>query len=555
MKRKAIYLDINADLAVALNKLQQNDADEMILVIPRGSVLFNSVVNLKILQSNIPPEKSLAIVTMDKTGQSLANQVGLKVYKNITAKDGDINDSDNIMAQSVDIKTDVEPEIEPDAEPELKPELDNRSKIDLINSQTSKPKIKFESNRKLPTSNLSNVRSKSDSPFLTKSIILGRNGLLIVFITLAFMVLGGVIYFVLPKATIDLDIKSEPFIHQFKLVLANKEDLNAAGQNVFKGRFVEVTKELIKTFPATGFENKGNPASGFITIYNYTRTIKGLIPETRFVSPDELVFRIKEEVLISPATVGSNGSLIPGRSRIKVVADTGGVDGNLPIDVKFTIPGLGSTGVDLVFAKSTDPFTGGTDNKVKIVLQEDIELARESISKNVFLDTELELTELVKKSEELIVPLIQNDIIDSIPSVAAGAKREAFDLKIQVRSWTLLPDKNQLEDIISNTINNIIPSNKSLTPQTLKSARVVMDNADFLMYIIDFSVEINGLIASKLDKSEISGSVSNRLPSDATKMLESIQEIVSHKIVVWPFWVKRLPILENNIKINFSYIN
>ena len=549
MKRKAIYLDINADLAIALNKLQQNDADEMVLVIPRGSVLFNSVVNLKILQSNIPPEKSLAIVTMDKTGQALANQVGLKVYKNITAKDGGTDDSDNFMAQSVDIKTDIE------SEPKLELEHEPKIETDLINLQASKPKIDFKYRRKLPISTLGNIRQKLDSPSLAKPIVLGRSGLLAVFIALAFMVLGGVIYFVLPRATIDLDIKSEPFVHQFKLVLADKEDLNTAGQNVFKGRFIEVTKELIKTFPATGFENKGNPASGFITIYNYTKTIKGLIPETRFVSPDGLVFRIKEEVLISPATVSSSGSLVPGRSKMKAVADTGGIEGNLPVDVKFTVPGLGSTGVDLVFAKSTDPFTGGTDDKVKIVSQEDIELARESISKNVFLNTELELIELVGKSEELVVPLIQNDVIDSIPSVAAGAKREAFDLKIQVRSWTLLPDKNQLGDIISNTVNNIIPSNKSLTPQTLKGSRVVMDNADFLMHTIDFSVEIDGLITSKLNKSEISGSISNRLPSDAAKMLESIPEIISHEIVVWPFWVKRLPVLENNIKINFLYIN
>jgi len=549
MKRKAIYLDINADLAIALNKLQQNDADEMVLVIPRGSVLFNSVVNLKILQSNIPPEKSLAIVTMDKTGQALANQIGLKVYKNITAKDGGADDSDNLMAQSVDIKTDIE------SEPKLGLEHEPEIETDSTNLQVSKPKINFKSRRKLPISALGNIRQELDSPSLTKPIVLGRSGLLAVFIALAFMVLGGVIYFVLPKATIDLDIKSEPFVHQFKLVLADKEDLNAAGQNVFKGRFIEVTKELIKTFPATGFENKGNPASGFITIYNYTKTIKGLIPETRFVSPDGLVFRIKKEVLISPATVSSSGSLVPGRSKMKAVADTGGIEGNLPVDIKFTIPGLGSTGIDLVFAKSTDPFTGGTDDKVKIVSQEDIELARESISKNVFLNTELELIELVGKSEELVVPLIQNDVIDSIPSVAAEAKREAFDLKIQVRSWTLLPDKNQLGDIISNTVNNIIPSDKSLTPQTLKGSRVVMDNADFLMHTIDFSVEIDGLIVSKLNKSEISGSISNRLPSDATKMLESIPEIVSHEIVVWPFWVKRLPILENNIKINFSYIS
>ena len=546
MKRKAVYLDVNSDLASALSKFSHSEGDEIVLVVPKGSLIFNSVINLKILKSNAAQQnKPLALVTMDTIGRAMAKQVGLKVYKSLTSEE-EFNPQDETTIP-------VEEASAPSQPSKLTPEPPKQP-------PAFTPMQKIERRRRAPQSSLYKEIASNDAvaptpPPATAKINKSRAGMMFIFVFLAILVLGGVVYFVLPRATVSLEVKAESFVHQFRLVLADEEDLNIAGQNVFKGRFVEVTKELVQTFQASGSENKGNAASGFITIYNYTQTMKGLIPETRFVSPDELVFRIKEEVLISPATTNSAGTLVPGRTKVKVVADTGGTDGNLPADTKFTVPGLGSVGIDLVYGKNDEPFTGGTDNKVNIVSQEDIEAARESISKNVFLDTELELQDLVKKDEELIMPLIQNDVIDSVPSVPAGSKREAFDLKIQVRSWTLLPKKESLEEIIHNSVDAIIPLNYTLTDQTLKVARVEVDNTDFLMHTIDFGVEIDGLIAPDLNESEIAGSIANRTPQSATQLLNSISEIISHKIVLWPFWVNRLPILENNIKITSSYIS
>lgn len=538
INRKAIYLDVNTDLATALDKLNQIKAEEILLVIPRGSVIFHSVINLKIIKSEAEDMgKILSLVTMDSKGRSMAEKIGLPIFQDDTA---------NSKEEQIEIKE------HDSSEETILVEPIERKRITFHRSE-------HRHSRKIPKSQPI-IRSRQASE--TKEIETDmsesgwkRNKLVVIFISLAVVILGGVIYFVLPRATIDVDVYAEPFVHKFKLVLADQDDLNAAGQNVFKGRFVDVTKELIQTFPATGTKNNGNEASGTITIYNYTRVIQGLIPETRFVNEEDLVFRIKNEVLIAPAKVGSSGNLIPGRTKAKVVADEGGTVGNLLPDNEFTIPGLGSTIIDLMFGKNDDPFVGGTDNEIKVVSEEDIETAHASISKNIFLDTETELQSQVKKNNELIISLIQNDIIDSVPSVAAGAKREAFDLKVQVRSWTILPAKGDLESIIKNTLNNIIPKDQELTDQTLRSARIVMDNADFLMHTIELTVEIDGLIATKLDLDELSGSVSNRSPGNAKQLLDSISDIASHKITLWPFWVNKLPVLESNIKIILNYIN
>lgn len=538
MNRKAIYLDANADLATALSKLALMTAPEVVLVVPKGSVLFHSAVNLKILKSESASRgQSLALVTMDARGRDLAARSGITVYKELTQTEGEVPPAK--LPSGTDRRADLAP-----AQSEVK----IKYKRKLPQSQ-SVSEMEIEVNQEPPTASGLGPDLKPRDPGWS------RNGLMVVFIAVALLILGGVVYFVLPRATVQLDIRSEPFNHRFKLILADKDDLNAAGQNVFKGRFVEVTEEIVQTFPATGIKNEGEPASGIVIIYNYTKTLKGLIPETRFVSPTGLVFRISEDVLIAPARAGSDGRLIPGRTKARVTADEGGTDGNLPAGTKFTVPGLGSVGIDLVYGQNQEPFSSGSDQEIKIVSDEDIESARESVSKNIFLDTETQLQDQVSNNEELIVPLIQNDIIDSVPSVAAGATRGTFDLKVQVRSWTLLPDTDKLGSIVENTLITLIPRNRSLTPQTLKGARIVMDNADFLLHTIDFTVEVDGLIATKIDSADLAGSIANRTLESVEKLLDSVPDIVSHKIVLWPFWVARLPLLESNITLEFSYIS
>lgn len=550
MNKKAIYLDINADLSLALNKLEQVDAEEIILVIPRGSALFHSPVNLKILQASVKSkQQTLALVTLDQVGRALAAKIGIPVYDQLDL-------AVSIEATPIPQSDAMAPA--PNLEVEPIPQLSSfpTGRRVKIKYQPRWPEFRrakqFIDQPRSKTQEISLVNPDniaSNTPSLKTKFSFS-----ILFILLALVILGGVIYFVLPKASISLEVKSEPFNHKFKLVLADQADPEAAGQNVFKGRFVEVAKEVVQTFPTTGSKNKGNPASGVIVIYNYTKIIQGLIPQTRFVSPNGLVFRISQDVLIAPARAGSSG-LMPGRTKAKVVADTGGSNGNLPVGTKLIIPGLKAISTDLIYGKNDEPFVGGTDNEVKIISEEDIKSARESISKNVFFEIENELQKQVKKNEELIISLIQNDIIDSVPSSAVGAQKEAFDLRVQIRSWTLLPTKDKLTDIISNSALTVVPNDKMLTPQTLKSARIVLDNADFLSHIVDFTVELDGLLAIKLDNLEIVGSVANRSLSSADKLINSLSDVVSHKIVLWPFWVHKLPLLESNIKITTSYVN
>lgn len=109
--------------------------------------------------------------------------------------------------------------------------------------------------------------------------------------------------------------------------------------------------------PSQGTTHAETKASGSIIVYNnYSASSVKLIKNTRFETPDGLVFRVPAEVLIP----GKKGTA-PGSVSITVVADKAGDKYNVGPIAKFTLPGLKSS-PDMyatVYAKSTTAFTGG----------------------------------------------------------------------------------------------------------------------------------------------------------------------------------------------------
>jgi hypothetical protein len=106
---------------------------------------------------------------------------------------------------------------------------------------------------------------------------------------------------------------------------------------------------------ASGTEEAEEKASGTVTVYNETDRTVRLIKNTRFQSPDGLIFRIPASVDVPPAKAGT-----PGTLSATVFADETGPKYNIAATDRFTLPGL-KTSPDFtkVYAKSTAAFTGG----------------------------------------------------------------------------------------------------------------------------------------------------------------------------------------------------
>lgn len=117
-----------------------------------------------------------------------------------------------------------------------------------------------------------------------------------------------------------------------------------------------LTYEDSQVVKASGVERVEEKASGNITVYNeYSASPVKLLKNTRFESPDGLMFRIPAEVSVP----GKRGTT-PGEITVTVFADAAGEKYNIVPVSHFTLPGLkGGDMFSKVYARSSSAMSGG----------------------------------------------------------------------------------------------------------------------------------------------------------------------------------------------------
>ncbi|MCR4311377.1 MAG: hypothetical protein NUV54_02310 [Candidatus Taylorbacteria bacterium] len=101
-------------------------------------------------------------------------------------------------------------------------------------------------------------------------------------------------------------------------------------------------------------------ASGKIVVYNdYTTGAQRLIKNTRFETPDGLIYRIPESITI-PGRHTVSGQVVPGSVEVTVYADMPGEEYNIGL-TDFTVPGFKSDSNRFAsfYGRSKTPMTGG----------------------------------------------------------------------------------------------------------------------------------------------------------------------------------------------------
>ncbi len=85
--RPALYLDLDDEITAVIDRLSSIEGDEVTLVVPKGAVVLQSAVNLKLLKKAAARyQKRLVIVTRDETGLSLASRAGIPTKASVGGK-------------------------------------------------------------------------------------------------------------------------------------------------------------------------------------------------------------------------------------------------------------------------------------------------------------------------------------------------------------------------------------------------------------------------------------------------------------------------------------
>lgn len=158
---------------------------------------------------------------------------------------------------------------------------------------------------------------------------------------------------------------------------------SAAGDADLSFDVIELKTSAKREIPATEVKQVERRASGQIVIYNnYNKFSQRLIKNTRFETPDGLIYRIYESVVV-PGQKVENGKTLPGSIEVTVYADAPGEKYNTGL-VDFTVPGFkGTPRFASFYARGKTPIAGGFVGVVKTVSQAERKRVEEELRQEV----------------------------------------------------------------------------------------------------------------------------------------------------------------------------
>ena len=174
---------------------------------------------------------------------------------------------------------------------------------------------------------------------------------------------------------------------------------------------------------ATGQVQVEEQATGVIEILKTTPGAERLIKNTRFRTPDGLVFRIQESVVVPGAVTDDSGTTVPGSIQAEVFADEVGDEYNLSAGTTFDIPGFQENGFTALYeaitARNAAAFTGGFDGPQFQIDEDELATARQALQVEL-RDTLLARIETEKPADFVAFPEAVAVTYNELPAVEYG---------------------------------------------------------------------------------------------------------------------------------------
>lgn len=103
---QTIYLGVDDDIALAIDKVTEAGTPEIVLVIPPNAEIFSSIVNLKLLRREADNlNKHLVIATADKMGRHLVERAGIELDKFASQPENNLQSKKTVGARDGNLKS------------------------------------------------------------------------------------------------------------------------------------------------------------------------------------------------------------------------------------------------------------------------------------------------------------------------------------------------------------------------------------------------------------------------------------------------------------------
>lgn len=557
--KDTIYIDIDDEITGIIDKLRSSENKVVALVLPKRATVLQSIVNMKLLKRAADDgKKSLVLITSEAGLMPLAGAAGVHVAKTLNTKpevpqgpEGMDDDDEDAVDDAGEIPDEASAALAGAAaasavagaaakgddvetlqldDDEVPGDLDNTAPVSGKSKSFAPPakgakKGKKDSKLKVP-----------DFDRFKMLLIIGGIALvgLIVFIIFAI--------FVLPKATINIKTNASSVDTNLSLNLSTTATEANEEESILPAKLAQQQKTYSQQVATTGQKNNGNKASGTVTLTNCSQSDDITLPAGSGMGSGGNTFITQQTVTVPASSFKKGNCQNDGKASVNVAAQSAGTASNGA--TSFSVPSNSS----LTGSGST---SGGTDNIVRVVNQNDINNAKGKINledKSIKSDLQNQLkkdeyfplastfssgTPAVTSSNNVGQVADNVTVTETVTYTMFGVKEDDLDQLVEKQI------KDQIDTEKQSILDNGVKSaTYTVNSQTSTGAQVTMDG--------------KATVGPELDIAQITQSALGKKPSAVRDSLKNNPDVTDVDVKLSPFWVSSVPKKEKKVVVKVA---
>jgi len=572
-EKDTIYIDIDDEITGIIDKLKGSEGKVVALVLPKRAAAFQSIVNMKLLKRAADSDKkNMVLITAEAGLLPLAGAAGIHVAKTLTSKPEIplAPQTEEAAEETVEEATGEEP-TDPLADGEktigelagasavagaVKPPADGVETLTLDDDDLppedaaavkpgskgpksfeppGKGKGKGKKNKKLSIPNFNRFR---------KWLILAGVLLLVIIGILLF------ITFSLPKATINIKTDATSVSVNLSPTLSTSATSLDTVNDIVPAKLASQQKTASAQETTTGQKNTGNKASGTVTM---TATEQGAtvppdVPAGTGLSSNGQTYITQGDTSFNTFNAKNNKDgtfTYNSTSPTNIIAQNGGASYNGA--TSFTVAGRSDVSVQVSSAIS-----GGTDNIVQTVNQNDINNAKAKISLSNSSQFQQTLESQLKSGGYYPITTTYQT---STPSVTNSANVGDVATSVTVTetiTYTMFGvHESDLNTLINNQVDTQIDTSKQSVLDTGLSKAVFNVNTSSTSSA-QLTMSTNATAGPQLNINSIKQQAAGQREGAIKSQLNTNPDVTGVNVSISPFWISTAPKKTSRITVNIA---
>lgn len=525
---KKILIGKKEGVAEVVEQIISEPEDQIVLVIPKGSVLADSVSNFHLLKREAKTsEKDIIIESVDEEILALAKASHLESIHPLFEKKSKASSLSDIVPTRGRKLSDQEERGEDETEEEEAEEIEEE--------------FEEESLRKGMSDDRSSKRSRwsvGSSLSFKKKLVTG----LVVLIVLGFI--GVFALNKMGKAEVSIKFKEIPWQYEGTVTISAASKAVDAESLIIPGEIFTDSKNSSPSYPASGKASVEDKAIGKLTIYNaFSSVPQGLVATTRFMTPDGKIYRLDKAVTIPGAEIKDN-KIVPSSIEVAVTADKAGPSYNSGAIPKLTIPGFKGTPKFDGFYGALASASGGFIGQRAVPTDKDITAAKAKVAED--------LKNLAKSdflsNRPVDFKIIEGSSVIEVGSVSVNKRTDDkgnFSVFGEVKFSAIGFRESDLSEAL------IVFANRDHSGAKFKKVDITYSNPklDLKSGKLVVSVTVNGVLTSDFKAKEFKTSILGKKIEEIRTLTTALPWYESGRVKIWPIWLKTAPEKDSRVEV------